>query len=146
MNDSSVETPPSNTEPNKTETAPESGVQPKPAVAPEKPSAAAPAPAAAAEPAFNVDVLLSCTARFTHKAWGLFYSNRQNMDYIRRTPVSALLTARSDEGAAELAKTLNEAGVATCARQGKTLQFTGTFEQIQTVIKQPETYLLDLAS
>lgn len=105
----------------------------------EKPAA----PAAPAEPAFTVDELTSCTARFTHKAWYLFYNNRQDMDFIRKTPIRATLEARTTAGAEELHKLLSEAGVSEISRNDKVLSLTGTFEQIQTVIKHPQSYMLD---
>lgn len=117
-----------------------------PAPAATKPAAAtatAEKPAAPVEPVFNVDELLNCTARFTHKAWALFYTNRTDMDFIRKTPVRAQLDARTTTGAEELQKLLTEAGVQSISRSDKTLSFTATFEAIQKVIKNPQTYMLD---
>ncbi|MCE3235276.1 MAG: hypothetical protein K0Q50_1456 [Vampirovibrio sp.] len=108
----------------------------------EKPAAEA-KPAAPAEPPFTVDVLLNCTARYTHKAWYLFYNNRQDMTFIRETPVRATLEARTTSGAEELHKLLSDAGVTTISRQDKVLSFTATFEQIQTVLKHPQSFMLD---
>jgi hypothetical protein len=114
------------------------------ATAVEKPAAEKPAaPAAPAEPPFTVDELISCTSRFTHKAWYLFYNNRQDMDFIRKTPVRATLEARTTAGAEELQKLLTDAGVKEISRNEKTLSFTATFEAIQTVIKHPQSYMLD---
>lgn len=96
-----------------------------------------------AEPEFNVDVLLNCTARYTHQAWYLFYNNQKDMTFIRQTPVRATLEARTAEGAEELHKILSEAGVQDVSRQNKVLSFTATFETIQLVIKHPQSYLLD---
>ncbi|HEY9687804.1 MAG TPA: hypothetical protein V6C52_12590 [Coleofasciculaceae cyanobacterium] len=110
-----------------------------PAATSEKPEP----PAAPAEPPFTVDDLLSCTARYTHKAWHLFYSNRKDMDFIRKTPVRATLEARTAAGAEELQKLLVEAGVQEISRNNKVLSFTATFEAIQTVIRLPQTYRLD---
>lgn len=115
----------------------------KPAApATDKPAAAA-KPAEPAEPVFNVDELISCTARFTHKAWHLFYTNRADMTFIRETPVRARLEARTAAGAEELHKLLTEAGVTEISRNDKVLSFTATFETIQKVIKLPQTYMLD---
>jgi hypothetical protein len=112
----------------------------------EKPAAATATvekPAAPPEPPFCVDELLNCTARMTHKAWHLFYSNRTDMDFIRKTPLRATLDARTTAGAEELHKLLADAGVTSISRQDKTLSFTATFEQIQTVIKHPQSHMLD---
>jgi hypothetical protein len=114
----------------------------KPAETPataEKPAA----PAAPAEPPFTVDELISCTSRFTNKAWYLFYNNQKDMEFIRKTPIRATLEARTKNGAEELQKLLTDAGVKEMSRNEKTLSFTATFETIQTVIKHPETYMLD---
>lgn len=113
------------------------------AVATEDKNAEKPAPAAPAEVPFTVDELLNCTARFTHKAWYLFYNNQKDMDFIRKTPVRATLEARSAAGAEELHKILAENGVTEISRQDKTLSFTATFETIQTVIKHPQSFMLD---
>jgi len=129
--------------------AAETKAEAKPAEA--KPAAAATAtaekpaaPAAPAEPAFSVDVLLSCTARFTHKAWYIFYDNQKDLTFIRETPVRGTLDARTAAGAEELHKLLTEAGVTEISRQDKTLSFTATFETIQKVIKHPQSYMLDV--
>lgn len=109
----------------------------------EKP-AAAEAPAEKPEPPFTVDDLLSCTARFTHKAWHLFYSNQKDMEFIRNTPVRAMLEARTAAGAEELHKILSEAGVTEISRTDKTISMTATFEAIQKVIRLPQSYRLDV--
>jgi hypothetical protein len=107
----------------------------------EKPAEAK--PAAPAEPPFTVDELLNCTARFTHKAWYLFYNNRKDMTFIRETPVRATLEARTTSGAEELHKLLADAGVTAISRNDKVLSFTATFEAIQKVIKHPKSFMLD---
>lgn len=113
----------------------------------EKPVAAAAAtaekPATPAEPPFTTDELQSSTARFTHKAWALYYSNRKDMTFIRETDVRATLEARTTAGAEEIHKLLTEAGAKNLSRTDKLLAFIATFETIQTVIKNPETFLLD---
>lgn len=109
-----------------------------------KPEAVAEKPAPPAEPPFSVDELLNCTARMTHKAWYLFYNNRKNMDFIRQAPLRATLEARSTAGAEELHKRLMDAGVTSISRQAQLLSFTATFETIQTVIKHPESHMLDV--
>lgn len=120
---------------------------PSPAVAAtaEKPAAPekAPAPEKPAEPPFTTDFLQSSTARFTHKAWYLYHKNRQNTAFIRETPVRATLQARSVAGAEELKKLLMEAGVRQISQSELVLSLTGTFEMIQTVIRHPQTYLVD---
>lgn len=107
-------------------------------------TATAEKPAAPVEPPFTVDELLNCTARYTHKAWYLFYNNRKDMKFIRETPVRGTLEARTTSGAEELHKLLSDAGVTTISRQGKVLSFTATFEQIQKVIKHPQSFMLDV--
>lgn len=106
-------------------------------------AATAEKPAPPAEPPFNVDTLLNCTARMTHKAWHLFYVNRKDMTFIRETPVRATLEARTAPGAQELHTLLADAGVTSISRNDKLLAFTATFEQIQTVIKQSQAFMLD---
>lgn len=109
----------------------------------EKP-AAPEKPAVPAEPPFSTDELQSSTARFTHKAWYLYYNNRKDMKFIRETDVRATLEARTTAGAEEVQKTLAEAGVKTMSRTDKVISFTGTFETIQKVIKLPQTFLVDV--
>ena len=106
-------------------------------------AATAEKPAPPPEPPFNVDELLNCTARMTHKAWHLFYTNRKDMEFIRKQPVRATLEARTTAGAEELQQKLIDAGVSSISRNDKVLSFTATYEQIQTVIKQPQSYMLD---
>ncbi len=122
------------------------------ATQPEKPAAAAataekPAeaekPAAPVEPPFTTDELQSSTARFTHKAWHLYYSNRKDMTFIREASVSATLEVRTSAGAEEIQKLLLEAGVVSVNRVDKLLAFIATFEQIQKVIKNPHTFMVD---
>ena len=97
-----------------------------------------------AELPFNVDILLNCTARYTHKAWYLFYNNRNDLTFIREKPLRGTLTARTSAGAEELHKILTDAGVTSISRENAILSFTGTFEMIQKVIKQPLTIMLDV--
>ncbi len=106
-------------------------------------TATAEKPAAPVEVPFTVDELLNCTARMTHKAWHLFYKNRKDMEFIRKTLLRASLDARSTAGAEELHKLLSDAGVTSISRKDKTVSFTATFEQIQTVIKHPQSFMLD---
>lgn len=108
----------------------------------EKP-AEAEKPAAPVEPPFTTDELQSSTARFTHKAWALYYSNRKDMKFIRETDVRATLEARTTVGAEEIQKVLTEAGAKNLSRTDKLLAFTAPFETIQKVIKKPETFLVD---
>lgn len=129
------------------DTAPtEKNEAPKPEAAkPEAAAATATAekPAPPPEPPFTVDELLNCTARYTHKAWYLFYNNRKDMTFIRETPVRATLEARTTAGAEELHKLLSDAGVTSISRTDKVLSFTATFENIQKVIKNPQSFMLD---
>jgi len=106
-------------------------------------AATAEKPAPPPEPPFTVDELLNCTARMTHKAWHLFYTNRKDMEFIRKKPVRATLEARTTAGAEEIQQKLIEAGVNSISRNDKTLSFTATYEQIQTVIKNPQSFMLD---
>lgn len=122
------------------ETAPAANPE---AAKPETAAAPAEKPAPPPEPPFTVDELLNCTARYTHKAWYLFYNNRKDMTFIRETPVRATLEARTTVGAEELHKLLSDAGVTSISRAEKVLSFTATFEQIQKVIKHPECFMLD---
>lgn len=111
----------------------------------EQPAATATAekPAAAVEPPFSADDLQSSTARFTHKAWYLYYNNRKDMKFIREAEVRATMEARTTNGAEELQKLLLEAGAKSLSRMDKLLSFTATFEIIQTVIRHPETFIVD---
>jgi hypothetical protein len=117
------------------------------ATQPEKPAASAAAtaekPAAPAEPPFTTDDLQSSTARFTHKAWYIYYNNRKDMKFIRETDLRATLEARTTGGAEELQKLLTEAGAKAVSRMDKLISFTATLEVIQTVIKHPETFKVD---
>ena len=101
-------------------------------------------PAKPSEPPFAVDDLISCTSRFTHTAWYLFYEHQKDMDFIRKTHVQASLEARSADGADAIRKILTEAGIGTMDQQDKTLLFTATFEVIQKVIRHPQTLWLDV--
>lgn len=96
-----------------------------------------------AEPPFNTDVLQSCTARFTHKAWYLYYNNRQDLSFLRQAPIRATLTARTPQGAQELQDLLIEAGVREISRADVVLSLTATFEILQKVIRHPQVLLLD---
>jgi hypothetical protein len=113
--------------------------KPTAASAPEKVEA----PEKPAEPPFTTDFLQSSTSRFTHKAWHLYHNSRNDMVFLRETPVRATLQARSVAGAEELKKLLMEAGVRQISQSENVLSLTGTFEMIQTVIRHPQTHLLD---
>jgi hypothetical protein len=104
----------------------------------EKPVAEKPA-----EPPFNTDVLQSCTARFTHKAWYLYHNHRQDIPFLRQTPIRATLTARTPEGAQELQDLLVAEGVREISRIDAVLSLTATFEILQKVIRHPQALLLD---
>jgi hypothetical protein len=112
------------------------------AVAPEATAKAAP-PAEAAKPAFNTDQLQSSTSRFTNQAWRLYHNNRKDLTFLQEAPIRASLNARTIEGGEELEGLLREAGVKEMSRKGNTLAFTGTFALIQTIIRHPQTLLLD---
>jgi hypothetical protein len=119
-----------------------------PVAAPESTAAAAPEaekPAVPAKPAepFNTDLLQSCTARFSYKAWRLYHNSRKDSDFLLTAPVRATVNARSIEGGEELASLLKDAGASEMLRKGNTLSFTTTFAIIQTVIKHPQLLLLD---
>jgi hypothetical protein len=104
----------------------------------EKPAA----PAKPAEP-FNTDLLQSCTARFSYKAWRLYHNNRKDSAFLQEVLVRATVNARSIEGGEELEGLLKEAGATEMSRKGNTLSFTATFAIIQTVIRHPQLLLLD---
>ncbi len=114
----------------------------------EKPTAPAAAPAkpeAPAEPPFNVDIFESCTARTTRKTWNIFLRYKENnFEQFRNKPLRAKLETLSPEGAEAIEAGLREAGVSELSREGNVLNFTATFEQIQTVIKHAESDLLDV--
>lgn len=108
------------------------------------PAAEAPkAPEAPKEPPFTVDVLTSCTTRYTRKAWNLFLSYRADLEKIRTAPIRATLEARTLNGAEALHRQLLEAGVKEISRKDKVVSLTTTFEIIQLVIKNPETAHFD---
>ena len=109
----------------------------------EKP-AAAEKPAEPAEKPFSTDVLQSCTARFTRKAWNIYLYYKKD-GKIRTTPIRATLETRNPEAAEEMHRTLQEGGVKELSRKGNTLSMTATFEQIQLVIKHPGSKMLDAA-
>lgn len=117
------------------------------ATQPENPTASVAAtvekPTAPAEPPFTTDDLQSSTARFTHKAWYIYYNHRKDMTFIRETDLRATLEARTTAGAEELQKLLTEAGAKAVSRMDKLISFTATLEIIQTIIKHPETFLVD---
>lgn len=100
-------------------------------------------PAEAVESPFSADDLQSSTARFTHKAWYLYYNNRKDIKFIREAELRATLEARTTNGAEELQKLLLEAGATGLSRMDKLLSFTATFEIIQTVIRHSETFIVD---
>src|SRR6478609_10457691 len=110
------------------------------AAAPETIAAAAPEaekPAAPAKPAepFNTDLLQSCTARFSYKAWRLYHNNRKDTEFLQTALIRATVNGRSIEGGEELEGLLKDAGATEMLRKGNTLSFTATFAIIQTVIK-----------
>jgi len=100
------------------------------------------APVKPAEP-FNTDLLQSCTARFSYKAWRLYHNNRKDSDFLQNALVRATVNGRSIEGGEELEGLLKNAGATEMLRKGNTLSFTATFAIIQTVIKHPQLLLLD---
>lgn len=92
--------------------------------------------------AFNADILQTCTARFDRDGWDLYLSLREDLDALQTTPLRVTLTACSPQGAETLYNTLaQEANVVSIARKDRDITFTGTFAQIQTVIRHPETHL-----
>lgn len=97
-----------------------------------------------AEPPFNVDVLNTCTARFTRHGWNLFLALREDLDAIKTRRIVVKLTARSEDGAAEIATLLTEAGVPNVKIQDKTLSTNTTFEKLQLVIRHPQTLLAEV--
>jgi hypothetical protein len=96
------------------------------------------------EKPFNTDVLQQCTARMTHQAWGVYLNMKTDLTAIQTVPVRAALKARSKDGAQAIAGLLKEAGVTLITAKDLRLEFTATFAQIQTVIKHPQTHLLDV--
>jgi hypothetical protein len=107
--------------------------------------AAPEAPAEPIEKPFCPDILISCTSRFTRKAWNILLG-MLNGDQTQLTtvPLRAKLTAKSPEGAAELHQTLmKEKGVTEIKLVGKEIAVVATFADIQSVIKNPQTAMLD---
>jgi hypothetical protein len=123
----------------------------KPAAATEAKAAPAGGATPAAEPAapvekpFCPDVLISCTARFTRKAWDIFLKlQKEDINLLTTVPLRAVLTARSSEGASEIHQVLmKEKGVTEIKLSGKTITTVATFADIQQVIKHPQTHMLD---
>jgi hypothetical protein len=96
------------------------------------------------EKPFNLDLLQSCTARMTPQCWQTYLKMKNDLSVIQNHPVRATLTTRTDKGMEEVTAMLLDAGIThQTRRDAKTLDFTGTFAQIQTVIKHPQTLLLD---
>ena len=118
-----------------------------PAVEPAKPAVESkPAEVATApvEKPFNLDLLQSCTSRMTPQCWQTYLTMKSDFGVMQAHPVRATLTTRNDKGMEEVAAMLMDAGVThQTRRDAKTLDFTATFAQIQTVIKHPQTLLLD---
>ncbi len=115
----------------------------KPAATAEKPAAASPAVAkpaeAPVEKTFNSDVLFQCTARFTRRAWDLVLRFKKQPELFETQQVRASLTARTLDGAQELARILKEEGqVREYTPRQKTLELTTTLALIQLVIKHPQ--------
>lgn len=103
------------------------------------------APEAPVEKPFCPDVLISCTARFTRKAWDIFLKlQKQDINLLTTVPLRAKLTARTSEGAAEMHQILmKEKGVTEIKLQGKDILVVATFADIQSVIKHPQSHMLD---
>jgi hypothetical protein len=98
------------------------------------PAAEAPVEAPVEAP-FSADALTQCTAKFTHKGWYLFTSLRPHVEALQSQRFRMELTARSAEGATELATLLDAAHVTAVKQEGKTLRFMATFAQLQTALK-----------
>jgi hypothetical protein len=98
-----------------------------------------------APPPFNVDILTSCTARYSRRAWDLFltYRAEKSLDKMQHLPIRAMLKALSSKGLEELVTILKAAGVSPISIEGPKAEFTATFAQIQTVIKHPQTLEFD---
>ncbi|MBY0449340.1 MAG: hypothetical protein K2X01_01780 [Cyanobacteria bacterium] len=109
---------------------------------PEKPSN--PAAEAPVEKPFNVDILTTCTIRFSRRSWDLFLSLKTDLDKLRATPLRNRLVAKTPDAAQEMHKILVEqGGVSEITTNGNELEFTGTFEAVQLVIKHPQTLEFD---
>jgi hypothetical protein len=102
-------------------------------------------PAAEAKP-FNPDVLLTCTSRFTRSSWDLLLSYvRTDVEQMRTVPLKATLTARTGEGAKEIQQILmKESGVTEIQAHGTTIKAIATFAALQSVIKNPQTAMLEV--
>lgn len=122
------------------ETKPENGKKPEG----DATTAVAEKPDKEEEKPVNTDVFQSCTSRVTRKAWNIFLEyNAGDKSRFRTEPVRATLECHSENGAEELTKQLQEAGVSEISRDGKVISMTATLEQIQIVIKLPEAKMLD---
>ena len=108
-------------------------------------TATPPVAVAKPEPPFSVDALSQSTARFTHKAWGVFMGYRDDLEAIQFKRLGITLEAYSEAGASELATLLTENSVGGVNQFGVNLTFPSTFAKLQTVIKHPAVKLVDLS-
>lgn len=93
----------------------------------------------------NVDVLNTCTTRFTRKAWNEFLAIRHDMELVSFNRYAINLQTRSEGGAAAIKSILADNDVpAIKVIAADKLQFISTFEKLQTVIRHPETLMVDL--
>ncbi|MBX2860356.1 MAG: hypothetical protein KTR14_03920 [Vampirovibrio sp.] len=92
------------------------------------------------EKPFNTDVLQSCTARFSRKAWDLYLGMKADHQALQNDAIRCRLTATSPEAVKVIEKALKEdGGVNEMTVKGNDIELTTTFAVIQQVIKRPET-------
>ncbi|MBY0402676.1 MAG: hypothetical protein K2X66_02170 [Cyanobacteria bacterium] len=123
------------------------GATSTPPVTPEATAAAVPPKPIEPPPPlpFNADILTSCTARFTRKAWDILLKlQKENLDLLKTVPLRITLKARSPKGATDIHHHLmKSSGVTEIQVKGDTIYAVATFEDIQTVIKNPESLMCD---
>lgn len=102
-------------------------------------------PAKAPEKPLNVDILNTATSRFTRKAWNEFLAVRNDLDAIRFKRYRIELESKTAAGRDELKTLLEQVDVtAIQTKSAKQLAFNASFEKLQTVMRHPETLMVDL--
>ena len=96
------------------------------------------------EKPFNTDILESCTARFTRRAWDLYSDYKTDLEKAQNEPVRAQLTAETEKDATQMHEILVDEGqVKEITRKENIVLFTAPFSVIQLVIKKPGCKHLD---
>jgi hypothetical protein len=123
-------------------------MMPSDAVTTDKPASSettAEPPPVKAEPPFNVDVLNTCTARFSRKAWNQFLAIREDLQALQTRRFRVALNARTETGLQEVMAAL-QGLEATALKQSGVLQLecVATLAQVQGVARHPQTHWIDL--